>query len=325
MKKIFITGASGFIGSHLVERALKKKFKVTALVKYNSKNNWGWLEDVKSPNLKVVTGDIRDSDMMQSLIKKHDYVIHLAALIGIPYSYHAVESYYETNVMGTLNILNACKKSKPKKILVTSTSEVYGTAIYTPIDEKHPLQAQSPYSASKIASDKLAEAFANSFDLPIVVVRPFNAYGPRQSARAIIPTIMSQIIEGNQKVEIGNSSPYRDYNFVEDIAEAFIKILESKKTINQVINISSGKEIQIKQLAKKIIKISEKKIILKFSKKRFRPIKSEVNRLLGSNKKILKLTTWKPKTRLDIGLKKTFDWIKENKKIHKIKSKLYNI
>jgi NAD dependent epimerase/dehydratase len=325
MKKILITGAGGFIGSHLVDVAISRNYQVTALVKYNSKNNWGWLENHNNKNLKIISGDITNADMMNKLIKGHYAVIHLAALIGIPYSYVAVESYYETNVKGTMNILNSCKSNKTKRILLTSTSEVYGTAKYTPIDENHPLQAQSPYSASKIASDHLGESYFRSFNLPVTIVRPFNAYGPRQSSRAIIPTIITQTLNNYNNVEIGNAKPTRDYNYVVDICNAFLDILETKKTIGETINIASGKEIQIGTLAKKIIKISGKNKKLKIAKKRLRPKKSEVDQLLGENKKIKKLTKWKPKVSFDSGLKKTYEWFKKQDKTASLKSKLYTI
>lgn len=325
MKKILVTGAAGFIGSHLVEAALKDNYKITALVKYNSKNNWGWLENIQHKNLSVITGDINNSDFINKIIKGHYAVIHLAALIGIPYSYIAVENYYDTNVKGTINILNACKNNKVKRILLTSTSEVYGTAMYVPIDEKHPLQAQSPYSASKIAADHIGEAFHKSFNLPITIVRPFNAYGPRQSLRAVIPTMIIQSLSNSKILEVGNLTPTRDYNYVEDVCEAFLEILKINKTIGKTLNISTGKEISIGQVAKKIIKFSNKKIKIKTIKKRQRPKNSEVNRLLGNNKKIKILTKWRPKTDFNQGLRKTFEWFKKNNKEVINKSKIYTI
>ena len=324
-KKLLITGAGGFIGSHMVEKALKLKYSVTALVKYNSRNNWGWIDNFKHKNLNIVSGDISDPEFINNLVYGKSYIIHLAALIGIPYSYKAVESYYNTNLTGTINILNAARRFKVKRVLVTSTSEVYGTAKYTPINESHPLQAQSPYSASKIAADQISIAYGKSFGTPITIVRPFNAYGPRQSERAIIPTIISQILTKKKFIEIGNLKPTRDYNYVEDIADAFFKILNNNKTMHETINICSGKEIQINELAKKILKKFRvnKKILSK--KNRLRPKNSEVERLLGDNTKIKKLTNWKSKTSLDEGLEKTIYWFKKNFKKLKSKSNLYNI
>tara|TARA_Y100001970_G_scaffold284577_1_gene402246 strand:- start:209 stop:1198 length:990 start_codon:yes stop_codon:yes gene_type:complete len=325
--KILITGAGGFIGSHVVEKALKLNYKVTAFVKYNSSNDWGWINSINHKNLNIVAGDVTDVEFVNEIVKGQDYVFHLAALIGIPYSYKAVNTYFQTNLNGTINMLNACKRFGIKRLLVTSTSEVYGTALYTPIDEKHPLQAQSPYSASKIAADQISIAFIKSFETPVTIVRPFNAYGPRQSERAIIPTIISQIITKKKFIEIGNPDPTRDYNYVEDIADAFFKIANSKKTKNEIINVCTGKEIQIKKLAEKILQIAnvKKKIITKTN--RLRPKNSEVERLLGDNSKILKLTDWKNSTGLRKGLTKTINWFKENYKNKKLKFKshIYNI
>ena len=327
-KNILITGSEGFIGSHLTEFLVKKGHNVTALVLYNSFGSWGWLEtlpkNIKN-NINVILGDVTDDELISKITKRKDVVYHLAALIGIPYSYKAVESYYNTNLTGTINILNAARRFKVKRVLVTSTSEVYGTAKYTPINESHPLQAQSPYSASKIAADQISIAYGKSFGTPITIVRPFNAYGPRQSERAIIPTIISQILTKKKFIEIGNLKPTRDYNYVEDIADAFFKILNNNKTMHETINICSGKEIQINELAKKILKKFRvnKKILSK--KNRLRPKNSEVERLLGDNTKIKKLTNWKSKTSLDEGLVKTIYWFKKNFKKLKSKSNLYNI
>ena len=326
MKKIYITGAGGFIGSHIVDLFLKKNFKVTALIKYNSKNNWGWLEGYNNKNLKIELGDITNFNFINNSIKGHDYIIHLAALIGIPYSYLAVENYYDVNVKGTINILNAARVNKLKKVLLTSTSEVYGSANYIPIDEKHELQAQSPYSASKIASDHIGEAFFKSFNVPVTIVRPFNAYGPRQSMRAVIPTIMSQILSKSKTINIGNISTARDYNYVTDIALAFYEILMARNTNGEIINVASGKKILIKDLIKKIINLSsQNKIKIKISKKRVRPKNSEVNLLLGCNKKIRKITKWKPSITFEEGLFKTYQWFKKNHNKDKLKSKIYTV
>jgi len=323
--KIFITGAGGFIGSHLVSRFLKNGYKVDALIKYNSKNSWGWLEGFKHKNLKIILGDITDAELLNAIVAKNDYIINLAALIGIPYSYSAVESYYNVNVKGVINLLNSAKKFNIKKILLTSTSEVYGSAIYTPMDEEHPLHGQSPYSASKIASDQLGEAYAKSFNLPVKLVRPFNVYGPKQSLRAIIPTIISQIINNNKVIQLGNVDTIRDYNYVDDITLAFLQILEKTNNNFDILNICSGKEIRIIDLANKLIKISKKKLHIKTDKLRFRPKKSEVIRLLGCNKKIKKLINWSAQTNLDKGLLKTYNWFNKNKKSLKLiqKSKDY--
>lgn len=326
-KKILITGAGGFIGSHTVSEFLKKGYQVNALIKYNSKDFHGWLEGHKHKNLKILSGDITDSFLVDNLVKNNDYIVNLAALIGIPYSYEAVESYYNTNVKGVINLLTSAKRYKISKILLTSTSEVYGSAKYIPINEEHPLHGQSPYSASKIASDQIGEAFAKSYNLPIKIVRPFNAYGPRQSLRAIIPTIVSQILDNKKIIQLGNIDTTRDYNYVEDIATAFLEILENTDKKFDIINICSGKEIKMSELAKKLIKISRKKIKIQSVNTRLRPKNSEVVRLLGDNSKIMKITKWKPKTNFTNGLLKTFNWYKMNysKKSLFFKSNKYTI
>ncbi len=327
-KKVLITGADGFIGSHLVEEVQKCGAKVKAFVFYNSFNSWGWLDQLDKKilqKIEIVSGDIRDKDFLEKESMNIDIIFHLAALIAIPYSYNAPESYVDTNIKGTLNILSAAKKNSVKRILVTSTSEVYGTAKYVPIDEFHPFQGQSPYSASKIGADRIAESFFKSFNLPVTIVRPFNTYGPRQSARAVIPTIITQILQGNKIIKLGNLNPTRDLNYVTDIAKAFIKIANSKKTIGEEINIATNSEISIYDLSKKIIQISGKKILIHSEKKRIRPINSEVERLMGDNKKIINLTNWKPTISLDSGLQKTYKWLSKKENFLKYKANIYNL
>ena len=331
MKKVFITGAEGFIGSHLVELLVKKNFKVKALVQYNSFNTWGWLDNLDKhikKKVDVVLGDVRDLNEMLHNTKNQDAIIHLAALIGIPYSYVSPKNYIETNCVGTLNVMQAAKINKIKKIIHTSTSEVYGTAKYVPMDENHPLNAQSPYSASKISADHIAQSFYNSFNLPVVTLRPFNAFGPRQSLRAIIPTIMGQAIN-EKRIKIGNLKPTRDFNYVEDIANGFYMTLKSKnkKIFGEVINLGTGYEISIKNLLEIIKKISNKNFLFKVENKRVRFSKSEVYRLKADNKKAMKLIRWKPKYSGYKGLLKalqlTYGWYEKNKKY--FKSNLYNI
>ena len=327
-KNVLVTGADGFIGSHLVEEILNHGAKIKAFVLYNSFNSWGWLDqlDKKILNkIEVIAGDIRDKDFLEQETKNIDVIFHLAALIAIPYSYNAPESYIDTNIKGTLNILSAAKKNNVKRVLVTSTSEVYGTAKYVPIDEAHPFQGQSPYSASKIGADRIAESFFKSFNLPVTIVRPFNAYGPRQSARAVIPTIITQILQGHKTIKLGNLNPTRDLNYVTDVVKAYIEILGSKKTIGEEINISTNNEISINELCKKIIKISGKKITVKSENNRIRPTKSEVDRLIGDNKKILKLTNWRPAISLDNGLQKTYRWLSQKENLQKYKANIYNL
>lgn len=326
-KKVLVTGAEGFIGSHLTERLVHLGADVTALVQYNSFNNWGWIDtfdkDVKE-NIRVITGDIREYDCMKRTIKGQDIVFHLAALIAIPYSYLSPMAYVRTNIEGTTNVLEACREYGVEKVVHTSTSETYGTALYVPIDEKHPLQGQSPYSASKIAADKMAESYFRSFDLPVTVLRPFNTYGPRQSARAIIPTIISQLLAGKKEIELGSLTPTRDFNYVKDTAEAFVKIAESDNTIGQVINAGSNYEISIGDLTEMIIKLvgySDVEIVC--DEKRLRPEKSEVNRLWADNTKIRELTHWKPRYTLEQGLKETIEWIENN--MEYFKTDVYNI
>ncbi|MFD3157503.1 NAD-dependent 4,6-dehydratase LegB [Haloimpatiens sp. FM7330] len=325
-KKVLVTGSEGFIGSHLTERLVELGAEVTALVQYNSFNNWGWIDtfdkNIKD-NIKVVTGDVREYDGMKRMIKGQDIVFHLAALIAIPYSYLSPMAYVKTNVEGTTNVLEACREYNIEKVVHTSTSETYGTALYVPIDEKHPMQGQSPYSASKIGADKIAESFYRSFKLPVATMRPFNTYGPRQSARAVIPTIISQILAGKTQIKLGSLTPTRDFNYVKDTAEAFIKAAESDKTIGQVVNAGSNHEISIGDLTKKIIKLIGKDVEILCDEERIRPKKSEVNRLWADNKKIKELTGWMPKYTLDEGIIETIEWIKNN--MEYFKTDIYNV
>ena len=325
-KKVLITGADGFIGSHLTEKLVKLGANVTALVEYNSFNSWGWIDEINNnikKEIEIVSGDIREYDNVKRMVKGKDVVFHLAALIAIPYSYLSPMAYVKTNVEGTTNVLEACRDYNIEKIVHTSTSETYGTALYVPIDEKHPMQGQSPYSASKISADKMAESYYNSFDLPVATIRPFNAYGPRQSARAVIPTIISQILAGKKKIKLGSLTPTRDFNYVKDTAEAFIKIAESDKTVGQVINAGTNHEISIGDLLKKIIKLTGEDVKIICDEKRLRPEKSEVNRLLADNTKIKNLTSWSPQYTLDEGLKETIEWISNN--LEYFKTDIYNI
>lgn len=325
-KKVVITGADGFIGSHLTEQLVELGANVTALAQYNSFNSWGWLDTLDKNvlnNINVVTGDIREYDNMKRLIKGNDVVFHLAALIAIPYSYLSPMAYVRTNVEGTTNVLEACREYDIEKVIHTSTSETYGTALYVPIDEKHPMQGQSPYSASKIAADKMAESYYRSFNIPVATIRPFNTYGPRQSARAVIPTIISQILAGKKEIELGSLTPTRDFNYVKDTANAFIKIAESDKTVGEVINAGSNHEISIGDLVEKIINITGENVKIICDEERLRPEKSEVNRLWADNKKIKDLTDWKPNYSLDEGLKETIEWIRNN--MNYFKTDIYNV
>ncbi|WP_422446925.1 NAD-dependent 4,6-dehydratase LegB [Thermoanaerobacterium sp. DL9XJH110] len=320
---ILVTGAAGFIGSHLTEELVKRGHRVKAFIRYNSSGSWGWLETSPLKNeIEVYQGDIRDYDGVKESLKNIDIVFHLAALIGIPYSYKSPLAYIKTNIEGTYNILKGSMEQGVKKIIHTSTSEVYGTAIYVPIDEQHPLQAQSPYSASKIGADQLALSFYRSFDLPVAVARPFNTYGPRQSARAIIPTVITQILSGKECIELGNLYPTRDLNYVKDTVEGLMAIAFSDRTIGEVINIGSGKEISIRELVLLISRIMNKKIEIKQDKQRLRPEKSEVERLCCDNTKIKNLTNWQSHYSLEEGLKETINWFSENYKFYK--PEIYN-
>lgn len=325
-KRVLVTGSEGFIGSHLTERLVELGADVTALVQYNSFNNWGWIDtfdkNVKD-SIEVVTGDIREYDGMKRIIKGQDVVFHLAALIAIPYSYLSPMAYVRTNVEGTTNVLEACRDYDVQKVVHTSTSETYGTALYVPIDEKHPMQGQSPYSASKIGADKMAESFYKSFNTPIATLRPFNTYGPRQSARAVIPTIISQILAGKKEIKLGSLTPTRDFNYVKDTAEAFIKVAESDKTIGEVINAGSNYEITIGDTVKKIIDIIGTDVKILCDDERIRPEMSEVNRLWADNTKIKQLTDWTPNYSIDRGLEETVKWIKDN--LQYFKTDIYNV
>lgn len=324
-KKILITGAFGFIGSHLAELFVRKGFEVIAFDRYNSNNNWGWLEHSKFKNeIEVVLGDIRDYDSVSKAIEKCKVVLHLAALIGIPYSYVSPTAYYKTNVEGTLNVLEASKNLNVEQTIITSTSETYGSAQYIPIDEKHPMVAQSPYAASKIAADQLSISYYKAFNLPVKIIRPFNTYGSRQSLRAIIPTIISQSILEKKQVSVGNISPSRDFLHVNDTCNAFLQIYKNKDLYGKIVNVGSGKEISIKNLIEKIIsKSSSKKIQIKKDKKRVRPKKSEVNRLLADIKLLKAKTNWKQTISINDGLDETIKWYKKNK--HFFKDNIYNI
>lgn len=326
MKKVLVTGADGFIGSHLTEGLVKKGYEVKAFVYYNSFNTWGWLDTLPQElmdHIEVFQGDIRDPNGVKEAMKGCHAVFHLAALIAIPFSYHSPDTYVDTNIKGTLNVLQAARDLGTQRALVTSTSEVYGTAQYVPIDEKHPYQGQSPYSATKIGADRLAESFYRSFDLPVTIVRPFNTYGPRQSARAVIPTIITQLLAGIEEIKLGSLTPTRDFNYVKDTVNGFISIFESNKTIGQEINIATQKEISIGQLAGELIQQINPKANIICDEQRLRPGKSEVNRLLGSNKKIMELTDWKPQYTFEQGLAETIQFLKEN--MDKYKVNIYNL
>lgn len=326
-KKILITGAGGFIGSHLVEAAASAGANIRAFVHYNSFNRWGWLESFDRSlldSLEIFSGDVRDPNGVRDAMKGIDFVFHLAALIGIPYSYHSPDSYVDTNIRGTLNVLQAARNAGVQKILITSTSEVYGTARYVPIDENHPRQGQSPYSATKIGADALAESFYRSFKLPVVIVRPFNTLGPRQSARAVIPTIITQLLSGVDEISLGSLSPTRDFVYVKDTAQGFLAIAKSDATIGEEINIATQTEISIGSLAQKIIALINPKARIKTDDIRVRPEKSEVERLLGSNDKLSRLTGWKPQTDLETGLNETIAWFRDKNNLQFYKPFYYN-
>ncbi len=325
MKTVLVTGADGFIGSHLTEMLLEEGYQVKALSQYNSFNYWGWLDEIKHHNLELITGDVRDPHFCKHITKNVDTVFHLAALIAIPYSYVAPDSYIDTNVKGTLNICQAAKENSVKRVLVTSTSEVYGTAQYVPIDENHPKQPQSPYSASKIGSDMIAMSFYNSFALPVVIVRPFNTYGPRQSARAIIPTIIAQIADGAKEIKLGDLTPTRDFNFVKDTCRGFVELSTCDAAIGQEVNISSNFEISMRDTLEVISKLMNANVKFVEDDKRLRPKNSEVFRLWGDNSKIKKLTGFSPKYSIESGLKETVDWFNNPENLKKYKAGIYNV
>lgn len=322
---VLVTGADGFIGSHLVQQLLAKGYNVRALAQYNSFNYWGWLEDIpQNENLQIVTGDIRDPNLCREIAQGCNIIFHLAALIAIPYSYVAPDSYVDTNIRGTLNILQAARDTKVDRIIVTSTSEVYGTAQYVPIDEKHPKQPQSPYSATKIAADAIAASFHNAFDLPVVIARPFNTYGPRQSARAIIPTIISQIAAGKRTINVGDLTPTRDFNYVTDTANGFIALAQTPDIEGQEINIATGTEISMADTLHTIARLMNADVQFVTDPARLRPANSEVFRLCGDNTRITTLTDWRPQVSLEQGLQHTIDWFTQPQNLAKYKTDIYN-
>jgi len=326
--KILVTGADGFIGSHLVEHLIKNGYPVKAFVYYNSFNSYGWLDGMDKKVLKEIeffSGDVRDPNGTRVAMEGCETVMHLAALIAIPYSYHSPDSYVDTNIKGTLNILQAAKQLKTKRVLVTSTSEVYGTAQYVPIDEKHPFQGQSPYSASKIGADRMSESFFKSFELPVTIVRPFNTFGPRQSARAVIPTIITQLLNNVTEIKLGDLTPTRDLLYVKDTIDGFLKIAESTKTIGEEVNIATQSEITVGALAQKLIDLINPQARIVQEEQRIRPSKSEVFRLYGSNEKIMKLTDWKQQYSFDQAIKETIEWFSNSENLKQYKHDIYNI
>jgi len=327
-KKILVTGADGFIGSHLTKALLDEGCRVKAFVYYNSFNSWGWLDALpkeKLSQLEIIAGDIRDSSGVRSAVKDSEIVLHLAALIAIPFSYNSPDSYIDTNIKGTLNVIQAARDLKTEKLLITSTSEVYGTARYIPIDELHIRQPQSPYSASKIGADCIAESFYRSFGTPVTIVRPFNTYGPRQSARAIVPTIITQLLNGKTEIKLGSVHPTRDLVFIKDTVAGFIAIAKSDKVLGEEINIATGKEVSIGDLASKIISKLNPAAKITCDEERIRPEKSEVERLVGSNAKIKSLAGWNDSYSLDDGLDETIQWFSDRKNLSHYKSDMYNL
>ena len=327
-KKVLVTGADGFIGSHVVEELISEGYQVKAFCYYNSFNSWGWLDSFSKElldQIEIFTGDVRDPNGVRTAMKGCDIVYHLAALIAIPYSYHSPDSYIDTNVKGTLNIVQAAKDLNIERVLVTSTSEVYGTAQYIPIDEKHPRQPQSPYSASKIGADCIAESFYRSFDMPITIVRPFNTFGPRQSARAIIPTIITQLLNGYQEIQLGDLSPTRDLVYVKDTAKGFITIANSDSLIGEDCNIATNSEISIQKLANTLIEKINPSAIIKQDPNRIRPEKSEVFRLYGDNSKITQHTDWKPSYTFEQALDECIEWFKDENNLKQYKANIYNV
>lgn len=328
MKKVLVTGADGFIGSHLTELLEKEGYEVRAFCYYNSFNSWGWLDSLPKSTLdqiEIFTGDVQDPNGVRTAMKGIDTVFHLAALIAIPYSYHSPDTYINTNVKGTLNIVQAAKDLGVERVLVTSTSEVYGTAQYIPIDEKHPRQPQSPYSASKIGADCIAESFYRSFDLPLTIVRPFNTYGPRQSARAIIPTIISQLLNDFEEIKLGDLTPTRDLVYVGDTAKGFLEIAKCSQLIGHDCNIATQDEISIRELAETIINQINPNARIVQDKARLRPAKSEVFRLYGSNQKLKEFTGWSPEHSLSDGIKATIEWFRDKENLKQYKAGIYNL
>lgn len=327
-KKILVTGADGFIGSHLVEKLIDDGYQVKAFVYYNSFNSWGWLDSLpkgKMDKIEIFSGDVRDPNGVRTAMKDCDIVFHLAALIAIPYSYHSPDSYVDTNVKGTLNIIQAAKDLGVERVLVTSTSEIYGTAQYVPIDEKHPKQPQSPYSASKIGADCMADSFYRSFDMPITIVRPFNTYGPRQSARAIIPTIITQLLNGFDEIKLGDLTPTRDLLFVKDTVNGFIKIAESDSLIGHECNIATNSEISMQMMADTLIELINPNAKIIQDEDRVRPEKSEVFRLFGDNTKLIEHTDWKIENTLEEGLQETINWFSDKENLKQYKAVIYNV
>lgn len=319
-RRVLVTGAGGFIGSHLTEELARRGAKVTALVRYNSRSHWGFLEDLPSElgkRVSIVSGDVTDPYCVNRLVKGQDVVFHLAALIGIPYSYEAPASYVATNVSGTLHVLEACREHKVRKVVHTSTSEVYGTALYAPIDEKHPLQGQSPYSASKIGADHIAESFHRSFGLPVAICRPFNTFGPRQSARAVLPALLCQLLDGRDEIKVGSTAPVRDFNYVGDTVEGFLAVAESPKTAGEAVNIGAGRGVSIGDAAKLLMKLTGRQAALKTDPARARPEKSEVMKLLCDNRKARRLAGWRPKVSFEEGLQRTIAFIQARRELYK--------
>lgn len=326
MATILITGADGFIGSHLTEMLVKQGHTIKALSQYNSFNHWGWLEAVDClDQIEVLSGDVRDPHYCKHMTKGVDVIYHLAALIAIPYSYVAPDSYADTNIKGTLNICQAALDNQVQRVIHTSTSEVYGTAQYVPIDEQHPMQPQSPYSASKIAADAMAMSFYKAFGLPLTIARPFNTYGPRQSARAVIPTIITQIADGKKRIQLGDVSPTRDFNYVEDTCRGFIALAESEKTVGETVNIGSNSEISVSDTLKIIKNIMHSDVEFVVDEQRLRPEQSEVNRLCCDNRKIKALTGFESRINITEGLQRTVDWFLNPENLKKYKSGIYNV
>ena len=332
MKKVIVTGADGFIGSHLVEALVKNNFDVKAFVMYNSFGSWGWLDHVEEnvkKEIDIFMGDIRDPNGVRTAIKGSEIVFHLAALIGIPYSYHSPDSYVDTNIKGTLNVLQASKEFNINQIIHTSTSEVYGSAKFVPITEDHPLQGQSPYSASKIGADQLAMSFFSSFDLPVSIIRPFNTFGPRQSARAVIPTIITQIAKGKEEIKLGSTSPTRDFSYISDTVNGFISTISAQNSIGEIINLGNSFEVSIGETALLISKLMSREINILSDDIRIRPLKSEVSRLYSSNQKAKKLINWEPKLKgiegFKKGLERTIDWFTNKNNLLNYRDNFYNI